>query len=86
MEAKGLRVNAGKVIWCTLSRVRSEASEQHSCGVCRTGVVSNSILCIVCFRWAHKRCSVDFRCRKCSEEGPVGTVSQRERGREREKS
>ena len=48
---------------------------------------SNSILCIECLRWVHKRCSgisgklksnVDFHCRRCFEESPVETVSQRE--------
>ena len=52
-----------------------------------TGVASNSILCVECLRWVHKRCSgikgklksnVDFRCRRCLEESPVGTVLQRE--------
>ena len=49
MEAKGLRVNAGKtkVMHCRTSRVQSEDSGKHSCGVCRKGVVSNSILCVV---------------------------------------
>ena len=45
MEAKGLRVNAGKtkVIQCRVSRVQSENSGKHSCGVCRKGVGDNSI-------------------------------------------
>ena len=39
------------------------------------------------YRWVHTRCSgikgklksnVDFRCRRCLEENPVGTVLQRE--------
>ena len=60
---------------------------KHSCGVCRKGVASNSILCVECLRWVHERCSgikgklksnVDFRCRRCLEEGPVGIVLRRE--------
>ena len=45
MEAKGLRVNAGKtkVVQCRVSKVQSEDSGKHPCGVCRKGVVSNSI-------------------------------------------
>ena len=37
MEAKGLMVNAGKtkVKRCWVSRVRSEDSGRHPCGVCR---------------------------------------------------
>ena len=40
MEAKGLRVNAGKtkVMQCQVSRFQSEDSGEHPCGVCRKGV------------------------------------------------
>ena len=89
MEAKGLRVNADKtkVMQCRVSRFQSEDSGKHTCGVYRKGVASNSILCVECLRWVHKRCSgikgklksnVDFRCRRCLEESPVGRVLQRE--------
>ena len=46
MEAKGFRVNAGKtkIMQCRASRVQSEDSEKHPCGVCREGFESNSIL------------------------------------------
>ena len=78
MEAKGLRVNAGKttVMQCRVSRVQSEDSGKHPCGVCRKGVGDNSIRCVECLRWVHKRCSgisgklkniVDFHCRRCLE-------------------
>ena len=45
MEAKGLRVNAGKtkVMQCRVSRFQSEDSGKHPHCVCRTGVASNSI-------------------------------------------
>ena len=45
MEAKGLRVNAGKtkVMQCHMSRFQSEDSGEHPCGVCRKGVGENSI-------------------------------------------
>ena len=90
MEAKGLRVNAGKtmVMQCRISRVQSEDSREHPCGVCRKGVVRNSILCVECLRWVHKRCSgikgklksnVDFSCKRCLEEDLVETALQRER-------
>ena len=76
MEAKGLRVNAGKtkVMQCRVSRVQSKDSGKHPCGVCRKGVGDNSIRCVECLRWVHKRCSgisgklksnVDFHCRRC---------------------
>ena len=45
MEAKGLRVNADKtkVMKCQVSRVQSEDSGKHPCGVCRKGVGDNLI-------------------------------------------
>ena len=78
MEAKGLRVNAGKtkVMQCRVSRFQSEYSREHPCGVCRKGVDDNAILCVECLRWVHKRCSgisgklesnFDFHCRRCLE-------------------
>ena len=89
MEAKRFRVNSGmtKGMKCRMRRVQSEDSLKNSCGVCRKGVGSNSILCVECLGWVHKRCSgikgklksnVDFRCRRCLDEGLVGTVLQRE--------
>ena len=76
MEAKGLRVNAGKtkVMQCRVSRFQSEDSGEHPCGVCRKAVGDNSIFCVECLRWVHKRCSGisgklksnnDFHCRRC---------------------
>lgn len=46
---------------------------RYPCGVCGSGVGANSILCTVCERWCHKRCSglrslkrvVDFQCPAC---------------------
>ena len=78
MEAKGLRMNAGKtkVMQCRMSRFQSEDSGEYPCGVCRKGVGRNAILCVECLRWVHKRCSgitgrlksnVDFHCRRCRE-------------------
>ena len=78
MEGKGLRVNAGKtkIMWCKLSKGQAEDSGEHPCGVRRKGVGDNSILCVECLRWVHKRCSgisgklksnADFCCRRCLE-------------------
>ena len=78
MEKKGLRVNAGKakVMWCRLSMGQAEDSGEYPCGVCREGVGNNSIFCVECRRWVHKRCSgisgklksnADFHCRRCLE-------------------
>ena len=57
MEKKGMRVNARKtkIMWCRLRIL--DFSGEHSCGVCRKGVGDNSILCVKCLRWVHKRCS-----------------------------
>ena len=59
MEKKGLRVNTGKtkVMWCRLSMGQAEDSGEHPCGVCRKGVGDNSIFCVECHSWVHKRCS-----------------------------
>ena len=56
MEAKGLRVNVGKIkiMPCRVSRFQSEDSGKRPCGVCRTRVASNSILCVGCLRWVRK--------------------------------
>ena len=78
MEAKGLTVNAGKtkVMQCRVSRFQSEDSEEYPCGVCRKGIGKNSILCVKCLKWVHKRCSgisgklksnTDFHCMRCLE-------------------
>ena len=49
--------------------------------------IQSCVYCVECLRWVHKRFSgisgklksnVDFCCRRCLEEGPVETVSQRE--------
>ena len=42
MEAKGLRVNAGKTkfMQCRLGRFQSEDSGEYPCGVCRKGVAT----------------------------------------------
>ena len=59
MEKKGLRVNTGKskVMWCRLTKGQAEDSGEHPCGVCRKGIGDNSIFCVECHWWVHKRCS-----------------------------
>ena len=62
-----------------------ERSGKFPCGVCRKGVGVNSIKCILCMTWTHKKCSdvagrlqdvVDFHCRKCLD---CDTSSQAEK-------
>ena len=59
MELKGLRVNIGKtkVMRCQVRIGQAEESGKYPCGVCRQGVGDNSIKCITCQKWIHKRCS-----------------------------
>ena len=89
METKGFGVNSGKTkgMHFRTRRVQKEDSGKHPCGLCRKEVESNSILCVECLGWVHKRCSgikgklksnVDFRCRRCLDEGLAGTVLERE--------
>ena len=74
MELKGLRVNIGKtkVMRRQVRIGQAEDSGKYPCGVCREGVGDNSIKCVACHKWVHKRCSgisgrlrydADFRCR-----------------------
>ena len=78
MKKKGLRMNAGKTknMWGRPSMGQAEDSGEPPCDVCRKGVGDNSICCLECRRWVHRRCSgisgelksnVDFHCRRCLE-------------------
>ena len=78
LEEKGLKVNVGKtkVLFSRHDATKSKiASAKHPCGVCMKGVGANSILCLGCRKWVHKRCSGikgslrscgDFICKACS--------------------
>ena len=59
MELKGLRVNIGKtkVMRCQVRIGQAEGSGKYPCGVCRQGVGDNSIKCVACHKWIHKKCS-----------------------------
>ena len=59
IEAKGLRVNLGKtkVMKCSVGDGKLVRSGKWPCAVCLRGVGNNSILCTVCSKWVHKRCS-----------------------------
>ena len=69
-------MNAGKtkIMWCRLSMGQAEDSGEHLCGVCRKGVGDNSIFCVECRRWVHKRYNgisgklkSNADCRRCLE-------------------
>ena len=86
LERKGMKVNMAKtkVMVCGQGHQRSQVSGKVKwpCGVCDAGVGKNSLLCVGCNKWVHKRCSglkgkLDnfkdtFKCRRCvgGEERP----------------
>ena len=59
MEAKGLKVNVGKtkVMHCHAKKGVIQDSGKDPCGMCGKGVRGNSIQCVDCSKWIHKRCS-----------------------------
>ena len=59
MERRGLKVNIGKtkIMVTGKEEVERMQSGRFPCGVCGAGVGANSILCTVCDKWCHKRCS-----------------------------
>ena len=76
LEAKGLKVNVNKtkVMRCAADIERTGQSGKYPCGVCKTGVGCNSILCAGCRKWIHHKCSGirgtlkdtgDYRCPRC---------------------
>jgi len=59
VESKGMRVNRNKtkvMISGERQKVRQKAV-RWPCGVCSKGVGSNSLQCISCQKWVHKKCS-----------------------------
>ena len=76
MEKKGLHVNMGKtkIMASGMNLDLLKKSAKDPCGVCQTGVGSNSIFCGGCLCWIHKKCSgikgplrpdPDFRGTRC---------------------
>ena len=57
--AKGLGVNVKKKKMMINSKTAEKITEKSKfpCAVCRKGVENNSILCLFCRCWEHKRCS-----------------------------
>jgi len=56
MEAKGLKMNTGKmkIMFSRSMKDRVEEKGKRPCGVCEKGVGNNSILCHGCEKWIHK--------------------------------
>lgn len=81
LESKGLRVNVGKTK-VMHSNTNSNPSVpipcKWPCGVCFSGVGSNSIFCESCKHWIHKRCTnikgklkkdnTGYKCKRCRGE------------------
>ena len=76
LEAKGLKVNVNKtkVMFGGRGSKAAIGHVKYPCSVCSKGVGSNSVLCGICKKWVHKRCSgisgslsqvQDFECRAC---------------------
>jgi hypothetical protein len=86
IEKKGMRVNMGK----TKKMVSGEEGERvvsrvDPCGVCDKRVKDNSVMCLECRKWVHKRCSAVkgslkkvegvFRCRVCVQSRVVSDAA-----------
>jgi hypothetical protein len=59
LEERGLRVNTckTKVMKCQVRNGLKDDSGDYPCSVCRRNVKRNSIECVVCKKWVHKKCS-----------------------------
>ena len=56
-----------KVMKCKLRSGQVEDSGKYPCGVCHKGVGRNSILCVLCKKWIHKKCSGIVGCLQVNE-------------------
>ena len=79
LEKKGLKVNVSKTkVLISTGQKLNEECEEWPCRVCGKGVEKNSIQCIECKKWVHKRCSgikgqllkqcSSFVCKSCKKE------------------
>ena len=78
MEQRGLKINMEKTKYMVTGNRAREAiqSGRWPCGCCGRGVGANSMLCIECNKWCHRRCSGlrnfrgvrNFVCPKCARE------------------
>jgi hypothetical protein len=86
MEAKGLKMNVGKTKIMIGGEGTGDVEESGKwpCGVCKKGVGRNSIQCMKCAKWVHKKCSgvkgslqsvgCSFLCRRCVD-GTTATAN-----------
>ena len=59
MEHRGFKINVGKTKLLIAGTKHNELPQtgKYPCAVCGRGVGANSILCLTCNKWCHKRCS-----------------------------
>ena len=59
LESKGLRVIVGKtkIMVSAHNATKPVETGKCPCGMCNKGIGSNSIKCLICGFWVHKRCS-----------------------------
>src|SRR5579863_5536190 len=72
---------------CQFSSVQAVDTSKWPCGVCRKGVCRNSVLCAVCKKWVHKKCSgvkgrltdgIKLICPVCVKGGHSSAVEDKE--------
>ena len=56
VESEGMRVNMNKTK-VMISQMVRQKDVRWPCRVCSKGVGSNSIQCVSCQKWVHKKCS-----------------------------
>ena len=63
MTEKGLKVHVKTIkALCTDKKFAAMKTSKFPCSVCKRGVRRNSIFCIKCNSWVHKRCSDIWKC------------------------
>ena len=76
IERKGMKVNMGKTkVLVSGEGGEKEVSKIDPCGVCDGRVKANSVICLGCKKWVHKKCSGikgaltkvkgQFKCKRC---------------------
>ena len=59
IREQGLKVNLGKTKVVLVSGAEGEVtmSKVDPCGICGKRVMANSVLCVKCRKWIHRRCA-----------------------------
>ena len=87
LALKGLKVNNSKtkIMICSSATTEVPAGGKWPCGVCGRSVGISSILCTLCGRWVHRKCSgvagslvtaaPNFQCTACKNPQPPALTS-----------